>query len=98
VVATVDGLSLRRGLERRKYLDVGEKSSLGYEWIELESPILRMFNANGDPSKYLTHAIRQILDWRAWLKTKSELCATLPRRSRIWAFMIFIFDVLFFAI
>jgi hypothetical protein len=60
----------RLGAEKVPDFIVGEKSSLGYEWtlVELESPIVRMFNANGDPSKYLNHAIRQILDWRAWLK------------------------------
>jgi hypothetical protein len=48
---------------------IGQKSSLGYEWtlVELESPGRRMFNRNGDPIKALTHAIRQIVDWRSWL-------------------------------
>ncbi len=48
---------------------VGEKHSVGYEWllIELENPKKKMFNKNGDPSSDLNHAIRQIQDWRAWL-------------------------------
>jgi Domain of unknown function (DUF4263) len=41
---------------------IGARSSLGYEWtlVELESPRGRMFKRNGDPSKELSHAIRQI--------------------------------------
>lgn len=49
---------------------VGEKSSIGFEWIavELESPQAQVFNrGNGDPSRQLNHAIRQIQDWRSWL-------------------------------
>jgi hypothetical protein len=46
-----------------------EKSSLGTEWyaVELESPSSCFFNKNGDPSRTLNHAIRQIIDWRIWL-------------------------------
>ena len=49
---------------------VGERHSFGYEWllVELESPKAKMFNKNGDPSSTLNHAIRQIQDWRVWLK------------------------------
>ena len=49
---------------------IGEKHSGGFQWtaVELESPKAIMFNKNGDPNKTLNHAIRQILDWRAWLK------------------------------
>jgi Shedu protein SduA, C-terminal len=59
---------------------IGEKSSLGYEWtvVELESPTRRMFNKNGDPSKALNHAIRQIVDWRYWLTANLDYA----RRSR----------------
>lgn len=41
---------------------IGEKHSFGYEWqaVELESPLRQMFNKNGDPSRFLNHAIRQI--------------------------------------
>lgn len=50
---------------------IAEKHSFGYEWeaVELESPLRPMFNKNGDPSQYLNHAIRQIIDWRAWLSS-----------------------------
>ena len=37
-----------------------------------------MFNRNGDPSQYLNHAIRQITDWRAWLKS-NQAYASRPR-------------------
>jgi len=49
---------------------LADLSSLGLTWyaVELENPKVRMFNENGDPSHYLNHAIRQIRDWRDWLK------------------------------
>lgn len=42
----------------------------GMVWaaVELKSPQALAFNKKGDPSKDLTHAIRQVLNWRAWLK------------------------------
>ena len=48
---------------------IGEHSSDGYNWlvVELESPRLSFFTNAGDPRARLTHAIRQIQDWRAWL-------------------------------
>ena len=48
---------------------IGESHSFGFDWqaVELESPLRKMFNKNGDPNQYLNHAIRQINDWRAWL-------------------------------
>jgi hypothetical protein len=56
---------------------IAEKHSFGFEWqaVELESPLRQMFNKNGDPSQYLNHAIRQILDWRAWLKANQAYAA-----------------------
>jgi len=49
---------------------VGEHHSFGYDWhlIELESPRIPLFTKGGDPRAQLTHAIRQIHDWRAWLQ------------------------------
>jgi hypothetical protein len=49
---------------------IGERSSLGIQWypIELESPVAKIFKKNGDPSSTLTHALRQIQDWRVWLQ------------------------------
>ncbi len=56
---------------------IGERSSIGFEWqaVELESPNVPMFNKKGDPSKELTHAIRQIQDWRAWLSRNQNYAA-----------------------
>ena len=59
---------------------IAEKHSFGHEWqaVELESPLRPVFNRNGDPSQYLNHAIRQITDWRAWLKS-NQAYASRPR-------------------
>lgn len=48
---------------------IGDRDSGGRRWIavELESPKRGMFTRAGDPSRPLSHAIRQILDWRDWL-------------------------------
>jgi len=59
---------------------IAERHSFGFEWqaVELESPLRAMFNKNGDPSQFLNHAIRQITDWRAWLKS-NQAYASRPR-------------------
>lgn len=56
---------------------IAERHSFGFEWqaVELESPLRAMFNKNGDPSQCLNHAIRQITDWRAWLKSNQAYAA-----------------------
>lgn len=56
---------------------IAEKSSIGFEWVavELESPIAKLFTKKGDPSATLNHAIRQISDWRAWLKKNQNYAA-----------------------
>lgn len=60
---------------------IAERSSIGFEWVavELESPTAKLFTKKGDPSAALTHAIRQISDWRAWLQKNQNYAA----RSRI---------------
>lgn len=62
---------------------VGERHSFGYEWllVELESQKQRMFNKNGDPSAALTHAIRQIQDWRGWLKQNYSYASRLKSEN-----------------
>jgi hypothetical protein len=64
----------RLGAELVPDFVVGERSSLGFEWcaVEIESPTARLFTLSGDPSKHLNHAIRQIIDWRSWLKTNID--------------------------
>ncbi len=49
---------------------IGERDSMGYHWlvVELESPDAMVFTKAGDPAKSLNHAIRQVTDWRAWLR------------------------------
>lgn len=55
-------------------------NSMGAWWtfVELERSDVPIFTKGGNPSKYLTHAIRQVMDWQAWLVdypeyAKSEL-------------------------
>jgi len=56
---------------------VGERSSIGFEWlaVELESPRARLFAKDGDPRKALTHALRQVTDWRSWLQNNQNYAA-----------------------
>ena len=56
---------------------IGHKHSGGFEWqaVELENPKARMFTKAGNPTKELTHAIRQIQDWRAWLQRNQNYAA-----------------------
>lgn len=44
--------------------------SAGFWWygVELENPNYKMFTKTGEETKELKHAIRQIQEWRAWLK------------------------------
>jgi hypothetical protein len=68
---------LRLGSQHVTDFLLGEKSSVGYEWhaVELESPRAKMFTIGGDPTQALTHAIRQIQDWRAWLQKNQNYAA-----------------------
>jgi hypothetical protein len=56
---------------------IGERSSIGFEWyaVELEGPRAKMYTKAGDPTGKLTHAIRQIQDWRAWLQRNQNYAA-----------------------
>jgi hypothetical protein len=62
---------------------IGDKHSLGHEWqaVELESPLKPMFNNNGDASRYLVDAIRQIQDWRSWLTRNQDYAARARNES-----------------
>lgn len=53
---------------------IADLNSMGLNWyaVELENPKVKMFNKNGDPSKYLNHAIQQIRNWRDWLKSNLD--------------------------
>ena len=67
----------RLGAELVTDFMIGHRNSIGFEWqaVELESPEATMFTRNGDPTSQLTHAIRQIEDWRAWLSRNQNYAA-----------------------
>jgi hypothetical protein len=64
----------RLGSEHVTDFVIGDRDSLGYDWlaVELESPLARPFTAAGDPSAHLTHAFRQLHDWRNWLTSNID--------------------------
>jgi hypothetical protein len=64
----------RLGVEYVTDFIIGERHSFGFDWVavELESPKVKMFTTKGDPTKELTHAIRQIQDWRTWIKNNRD--------------------------
>jgi len=39
-----------------------------YTIVEIERSTHRLFTAKGDPSAALTHALRQVVDWRGWIE------------------------------
>jgi hypothetical protein len=67
----------RLGSEHVTDFMIAEKSSIGFEWyaVELESPTAMMFTKAGNPTQALTHAIRQIQDWRSWLRLNQNYAA-----------------------
>ena len=72
----------RLGSEHETDFVIRQKASGTFEWyaVELERPQAKMFNKNGDPSAALTHALRQISDWREWLSQNRDY-ATKPREQ-----------------
>jgi hypothetical protein len=58
------------GSEYRTDFMIGEKDSDGFHWqvLELESPIAKCFTKKGNYTKELTHSIKQIVDWRSWIR------------------------------
>lgn len=50
-----------------------------WQWtlVELERPEFRMFTKAGDPAHELSHALRQIADWRAWIQANMHFARTL---------------------
>jgi Domain of unknown function (DUF4263) len=59
---------------------IGDQDSTGRQWVavELEGPQRPMFNRSGDPSRYVWHAIRQIIDWRVWLEFNRDYAGRPP--------------------
>ncbi len=50
----------------------GSSLGLSCTFIELERPDVSLFTRRGDPTKHLAHAIRQIVNWNAWLIDNHE--------------------------
>lgn len=50
----------------------GNSGGLSCTLIELERSDVKLFTKQGDPTKQLTHAIRQIVDWNAWLNDNQD--------------------------
>lgn len=49
--------------------------------VELELPSMPFFTKSGNPSSHLTHALRQLQDWKAWVRDhRSYLRDELARR------------------
>ena len=40
-----------------------------YRFIELETPHALAYNASGNPSARLTHAMQQVLNWKTWIRS-----------------------------
>jgi antiviral defense system Shedu protein SduA len=61
---------------------IAQKPSDGLIWyaVELERPQAKLFNKNGDPSRDLNHALRQITEWRIWFR-RNRSYAVLPRNQ-----------------
>lgn len=72
----------RLGSEYETDFLIAEQDSTGLVWyaVELERPQAKLFNRNGDPSAPLTHALRQIADWRDWLSRNRDY-AMRPREQ-----------------
>ncbi len=62
---------------------IGDADSSGRHWVavELEGPQRPLFNRSGDPSRYLWHAIRQIVDWRVWLDMNRDYATRPPEQG-----------------
>jgi hypothetical protein len=72
----------RLGSEHITDFLIAEKTSGGFVWyaVELERPQAKLFNKDGDSSRTLNHALRQIGDWRDWLSQNRDY-ATKPREQ-----------------
>ena len=62
---------------------ISEEDSTGRSWmaVELEGPQRPMFNRSGDPSRFLWHAVRQIIDWRVWIECNRDYAIRDPEQS-----------------
>lgn len=62
---------------------IGARHSLGTDWVavELESPRAGLFTKGGNPTAALTHAVRQITDWRSWLTNNLHYATNLAENG-----------------
>ena len=51
------------------FVVASDEASYGidYKFVEIETPQCGIYTRRGDPSARLTHAIQQVLNWKAWL-------------------------------
>jgi hypothetical protein len=49
-----------------------QSQTLAANFVELERAGARIFNRNGDPSATLTHAMRQVQDWKQWVSEHKQ--------------------------
>jgi hypothetical protein len=70
----------RLGSEHITDFLVGEDTPHQPTWyaVELERPQASLFTGRGDPSAALTHAMRQIDDWRNWLSRNRDYASRAP--------------------
>lgn len=61
------------------FILVSEKGSLGlhYTLVEIEKPSTLTITQQGNPAAGLTHAIKQVRDWKTWIERNSQEAATL---------------------
>ncbi len=73
----------RLGAEHETDFLIAEKDAVGYTWyaVELERPQAKLFTSHGDPSAALTHALRQISDWRSWLSHNRDYSTRAPEQA-----------------
>jgi len=53
----------------------------GVTFIEIERADRPLFTASGDPSSTLTHAIRQVQDWRNWIEANVDYTTRLLKAA-----------------
>lgn len=70
----------RLGTQHETDFLIGDRDSMGRSWVavELEGPQRPLFTTRGDPSQFLWHAIRQIIDWRIWLEQNRDYAVRVP--------------------
>lgn len=73
----------RLGSEYETDFLIAQEGSGGLIWyaVELERPQAMLFTKKGDPSAALTHALRQISDWREWLSRNRGYAAQTHERE-----------------